>query len=243
MSALDCGLRSTPPWESAFSQLFIGAFGSCSSNSSIDDKAHCVPPLLSDHLTNGTAVAASHALGGVINNGTTAGVGGNAGRPWSVPMWLNPPLGSFDDFGSAMLLLFVASTGDGWEELMFLGMDAVSLQPSERWSLACWESWPLDCSLQLRVAWRCSKRPTCLSSQPADLEDRPRCLRYLQPANGLPKCVWPQIGPDRAQVRNDFSPAALYFISWLLLGTLTLINLFVGSASRLWLEPGLAVRC
>ena len=39
--------------------------------------------------------------------------------------WRNPPFGSFDDFGSAMTLLYVMSTGDGWEEVLFVGMDAV----------------------------------------------------------------------------------------------------------------------
>ena len=31
--------------------------------------------------------------------------------------WLNPPFGSFDDFGNAMLLLYIMSTGDGWEDV------------------------------------------------------------------------------------------------------------------------------
>ena len=39
--------------------------------------------------------------------------------------WLNPAFGSFDSFGSAMLLLYVMSTGDGWEDVMYQGMDAV----------------------------------------------------------------------------------------------------------------------
>ena len=39
--------------------------------------------------------------------------------------WLNPAFGSFDSFGSAMLLLYIMSTGDGWEDVMFQGMDAV----------------------------------------------------------------------------------------------------------------------
>ena len=39
--------------------------------------------------------------------------------------WLNPSFGSFDDFGSAMLILYIAATGDGWEEFMWAGMDAV----------------------------------------------------------------------------------------------------------------------
>jgi len=37
--------------------------------------------------------------------------------------WLNPPIGSFDDFGSSMLVLYVSSTGDAWEEFMWAGMD------------------------------------------------------------------------------------------------------------------------
>ena len=37
--------------------------------------------------------------------------------------WQNPIFGSFDDFGSAMLLLYVLSTGDGWDQVMFYGMD------------------------------------------------------------------------------------------------------------------------
>eukprot|EP00966_Prymnesium_polylepis_P266322 6152377-Prymnesium_polylepis.1 len=40
-------------------------------------------------------------------------------------LWTNPIYGSFDHFGSSMLLLYVMSTGDGWDEIMFRGMDAV----------------------------------------------------------------------------------------------------------------------
>ena len=32
--------------------------------------------------------------------------------------WGNPEFGSFDDFGQAMLLLLVMSTGDGWDDVM-----------------------------------------------------------------------------------------------------------------------------
>ena len=38
--------------------------------------------------------------------------------------WLNPAFGSFDDFGHAMLILYIISTGDMWEEFMWAGMDA-----------------------------------------------------------------------------------------------------------------------
>eukprot|EP00966_Prymnesium_polylepis_P053558 1238227-Prymnesium_polylepis.1 len=39
--------------------------------------------------------------------------------------WLNPAFGSFDDFGSAMVLLYICASGDGWEDVMFAGMDAM----------------------------------------------------------------------------------------------------------------------
>ena len=29
-------------------------------------------------------------------------------------VWENPPIGSFDDFGTAMRLLYIMSTGDSW---------------------------------------------------------------------------------------------------------------------------------
>ena len=74
---------------------------------------------------------------------------------------MNPEWGSFDDFPSAVMLLFVAATADGWDLFMFQGMDA----------------------------------------------------------NGI----------DTAPRRNDFSPAAFYFIFWLVLGCFTMMNLFVGS--------------
>ena len=41
--------------------------------------------------------------------------------------WLNPAFGSFDDFKSAMLVLYVSSTGDNWEGFMFAGMDATGV--------------------------------------------------------------------------------------------------------------------
>ena len=52
--------------------------------------------------------------------------GGGGGSSADVPVaWANPAFGSFDDFWSSMLLLFVAATADGWDMFMFTGMDAV----------------------------------------------------------------------------------------------------------------------
>ena len=39
--------------------------------------------------------------------------------------WKNPIFGSFDDFGQSMLLLFVMSTADDWDKIMFWAMDSV----------------------------------------------------------------------------------------------------------------------
>ena len=89
------------------------------------------------------------------------GSGGGGAESHLPVAWINPVFGSFDSFPSAMLILYIAATGDGWEDFMFAGMDAV--------------------------------------------------------------------GVGHAPVRNDFSPASLYFIAWLLVGTFTTINLFVGS--------------
>ena len=38
--------------------------------------------------------------------------------------WLNPPVGSFDNFGEAMRLLYVMSTGDGWNAFVYMMMAA-----------------------------------------------------------------------------------------------------------------------
>ena len=40
--------------------------------------------------------------------------------------WRNMAIGSFDDFGSAMRLLYVMSSGDGWQVSMFRLMDATA---------------------------------------------------------------------------------------------------------------------
>ena len=52
------------------------------------------------------------------------GGGGNGGAASGPAHWSNPPYGSFDDWGQSMLTLYVMSTGDGWDLVMFSGMDA-----------------------------------------------------------------------------------------------------------------------
>ena len=52
--------------------------------------------------------------------------GGGAGAAFVGERKLvNPKFGSFDDFSSAMLLLFQMSTGDDWDTVMFWAMDSV----------------------------------------------------------------------------------------------------------------------
>lgn len=77
-------------------------------------------------------------------------------------VWQNPSNvpGSFDDFGQVMMLLYVMSTADDWDVLMFKTMDATL--------------------------------------------------------------------PGRGPVRNDYSPAAMFSIGWMFVGSFFAMNLFVG---------------
>ena len=75
--------------------------------------------------------------------------------------WINPTFGSFDDFGSAMLLLHIQSSADDWDDAMFWAMDA----PSE---------------------------------------------------------------PGMPRERNDSSPAAILFVTWIFIGYFFAMQLFVG---------------
>jgi hypothetical protein len=59
----------------------------------------------------------------VLASGRRRLKGGGGGGINGDVRWSNPPLGSFDSFGSAMLLLYIMSTGDGWDQIMFATMD------------------------------------------------------------------------------------------------------------------------
>ena len=149
-------------------ELFMGSFAECN-DSTVELQTQCGPA--------GAALAAQEAAwasaeandparrllrGRLLKGGGGGGGGGDVVHVnFNDQLWLNPSWGSFDSFWDAMLLLFTAATGDGWEEFMFQGMDAV--------------------------------------------------------------------GPGVAPVRNDFSPASIFFILWLVLGAFTMMNLFVGS--------------
>ena len=47
--------------------------------------------------------------------------------------WKNPRMGHFDDFASAMLMLFECATFEGWPDVMFAAIDAraIGMQPVE----------------------------------------------------------------------------------------------------------------
>ena len=129
-------------------ELFMGAFGACT-DESIPTRELCVAvlPPLRRFLLSGRSLKGGGGSGGGEEDG--------------VVKWSNPNFGSFDSFGSSMLLLFIGATGDGWEEHMFAGMDSQ--------------------------------------------------------------------GPGVTEQRNDFSPMAVYFVMWLVIGSFTMMNLFVGS--------------
>ena len=52
------------------------------------------------------------------------GGGSGGGAAGGLVQWVNPALGDFDSFSSAMIVLFIMSTGDGFDSLMFTVMDA-----------------------------------------------------------------------------------------------------------------------
>ena len=74
------------------------------------------------------------------------GSGGALGGGAESARWLNPSFGSFDDFGQAMMILYVASTGYNWAEMMYHTMDTTEVdQAPERndfsWAALFFISW------------------------------------------------------------------------------------------------------
>ena len=122
-------------------QIFAGRMGSCS-NPAISTQAACF---------DGDSTRRALKGGGVSVTWT----------PGDPVVWHNPRQGSFDDFGSAMRLLYVMGSGDGWEYPMYAMMSATI--------------------------------------------------------------------PGKAPVRDDYSPAALFSIAWVVLGSFFSLNLLVGA--------------
>ena len=106
-------------------QMFSGKFGHCN-NPEILSRAECVDGLSSTPLALPSALNATVSIGGGGGGGGGGGrraLKGGGGVQWdpSMPLlWTErPKTGSFDNFGDAMRLLYVMSSGDQWESPMF----------------------------------------------------------------------------------------------------------------------------
>ena len=85
-------------------ELFMDTFGSCT-DPSILTRADCHPPL----PASAPGGAPFSTPGRLLKGGGSAQDFGND----TVVQWRNPAFGSFDDFGSSMLILYTSATGDG----------------------------------------------------------------------------------------------------------------------------------
>ncbi|KOO32786.1 sodium channel protein type 9 subunit alpha [Chrysochromulina tobinii] len=95
-------------------QMFVGRFGACT-DESIKVRAECYEP----GSKHDPAV-----LAGATARLEKMRMLEDAELPTE---WINPPYGSFDDWGQSMIILYIAATGDGWEAFMFAGMDATGV--------------------------------------------------------------------------------------------------------------------
>ena len=129
-------------------QLFSGTFATCS-DPTILTLADCIGEPSSNGGASTTLYAASRQWDRSQADGEAL-----------QRRWANPTYGSFDNFGEAMRLLYVMSSGDQWELPMYTMMGAIE--------------------------------------------------------------------PGIAPTRNDFSPAALFSITWMFCGYIFAMNLFVG---------------
>ena len=103
-------------------QLFMGSLGVCT-NPAITTKEQCLAARAAE--LGGGAAAAPDATA-LATAARRVLKGGNDGEDdWQgLTNWVNPDVGSFDNVGDAMLLLYVMSTADDWQGLMYRMMDA-----------------------------------------------------------------------------------------------------------------------
>ena len=113
-------------------RVFSGTFRSCT-DASLVTRERCLerlclelPAHSSCAYTPAVSGAYTPAVSGHAGRVLRGGGGSSRGRARTIageapPMWLNPPAGSFDSFGEAMLALFVATTGDNMPDLMWAG--------------------------------------------------------------------------------------------------------------------------
>ena len=102
-------------------QLFMGELATCS-NPAILTRAEC-------HEARGQQLAAAGGAGRhLAAQYARRRLKGGGDATWEEGdpvLWQNSPKGSFDDFGSAMRLLYIMSSGDEWETPMYSMQAAV----------------------------------------------------------------------------------------------------------------------
>ena len=112
-------LSSVPTATASLARSLAGAASLADAESLASAPSSSLDPYLGVHTSRAAHAAHRRRLKG----------GGSKGSANLIVQWANPALGSFDSFGQAMLVLFVMSTGDGWDALMFRLMD--STQPGQ----------------------------------------------------------------------------------------------------------------
>lgn len=115
-------------------QLYMGALASCT-DPAITTELACTdkppfmppppgPPPPPSSIEPSSSTAFGRLLSSPLPEAThlrrlKGGGGGGSGWDGGPVRWVNPGFGSFDDFGSAMRLLYIMASGDEWEAPMY----------------------------------------------------------------------------------------------------------------------------
>ena len=102
-------------------QLFMGTLASCS-DPTILTRSDCLLEGGGGGGGGGGYLAMGGNTSGVASEFSAQAAASSSASPHQ---WSDSQMGSFDDFGAAMRLLYVMSSGDEWEEAMFAMMGAV----------------------------------------------------------------------------------------------------------------------
>ena len=104
-------------------QLFSGTFGTCN-NPAIMRRDECHDGRMLGAPEVNTLVADALEQGGRSLKGSGSAAWVNIWQPGTPLKWSNPVYGSFDNFGDAMRLLYIMSSGDQWAQPLFAMMGA-----------------------------------------------------------------------------------------------------------------------